>query len=912
MPGHGGSGKPASEQPAWHARSVRDLLDTLQVDPAVGLGEEAVVRRRQEYGPNRLTARSERHTLARLLSQFDNLFIYLLLVAGTITLLLGQWLDSAVIFAVVVVIALIGFIQEGRAQRALAAVRDMLAATARVVRDGDRRTVPADALVPGDVVILEAGDRVPADMRLVQMKSLQTQEAALTGESEPVNKQLEAVAADGEIGERSNLVFAGTLVTAGQASGVVVAIGDATQIGRISGLLAEVETLKTPLLRRLDVFTRKLSFAILFVAALSFSIGLLAWGHEWGEMFFAAVSIAVAAIPEGLPAVMTVTLAIGVQRMAQRNAVIRRLPAVETLGSVTIICSDKTGTLTRNEMTARTVRTAEDDIEVEGVGYRPAGLFRVAGREIEPGSRPAAIALLRAALLCNDASLHRVNDEWLPEGDPTEAALVVLACKAGLDPQRERGAGVRLDAIPFASERRYMASLNCDASDGGSIYVKGAPERILEMCRAELRGAGIAALDTAAWQQRIDEIAARGQRLLAVACRTAKAAQQTLSEDEVERDLVLLGVVGFIDPPREEAIEAVASCQRAGIRVKMITGDHMLTARAIARELGLENPDRALRGRDLDALDDDALRIHAQQVDVFARASPEDKLRLVKALQAEGAVIAMTGDGVNDAPALKRADIGIAMGRQGTDTAREAAAMVLVDDNFASIQQAVAEGRTVYDNLKKAILFLLPTNVAEAMVITIAILAGRTLPITPVQILWINMITAVTLGIALAWERAEDDIMRRPPRHADEPLLTGFMVWRICFVGTLLLIGTGGLFVYGRESGSLAVARTMAVNALVMGEVFYLLNARFFYMPSWTPRGQVGNRLAVWMIAVCVGLQVFLTHLPFMNRLFETAPLNASQWALCTAVGLAVFVLVEIEKTIVRAWGPRLAWGHTR
>ncbi|NGX15181.1 HAD-IC family P-type ATPase [Wenzhouxiangella sp. XN24] len=912
MPGHDGSGRPASGQPAWHALSVPELLDTLHVDPAVGLGEEAVSRRRQEHGPNRLTPRSERHTLARLLSQFDNLFIYLLLVAATVTLLLGKWLDSAVILAVVVVIALIGFIQEGRAQRALEAVRDMLAATARVLRDGERRSVPADALVPGDVVILEAGDRVPADMRLVQMKSLQTQEAALTGESEPVDKQLEAVAADAELGERSNLVFSGTLVTAGQARGVVVAIGDATQIGRISGLLAEVETLKTPLLRRLDAFTRKLSLAILFVAVLAFSVGLLAWDRDWGEMFFAAVSIAVAAIPEGLPAVMTVTLAIGVQRMAKRNAVIRRLPAVETLGSVTIICSDKTGTLTRNEMTARTVRTAEDDIEVEGVGYRPAGLFRVAGREIEPGARPAAIALLRAGLLCNDASLHRVKDEWRPEGDPTEAALVVLACKAGLDPQQERGARMRLDAIPFAAERRYMASLNRDPSDGGTIYVKGAPERILEMCRAELRGARIAELDAAAWQHRIDEIAARGQRLLAVACKAAKPAQQTLSEDEAERDLVLLGLVGFIDPPREEAIEAVASCQRAGIRVKMITGDHMLTARAIAAELGLENPDRALRGRDLERLDDDALRIEAQQVDVFARASPEDKLRLVKALQAQGAVIAMTGDGVNDAPALKRADIGIAMGRQGTDTAREAAAMVLVDDNFASIRRAVEEGRTVYDNLKKAILFLLPTNVAEALVITIAILAGRTLPITPVQILWINMITAVTLGIALAWERAEDDIMRRPPRHADEPLLTGFMVWRICFVGALLLIGTGGLFVHGRETGSLAVARTMAVNALVMGEVFYLLNARFFHMPSWTPRGLAGNPLALWMIAACLGLQLFLTHVPFMNRLFETAPLDASQWALCTAVGLAVFVLVEIEKAIFRAGGSKLARGRTR
>jgi calcium-translocating P-type ATPase len=619
-------------------------------------------------------------------------------------------------------------------------------------------------------------------------------------------------------------------------------------------------------------------------------------------MFFAAVAIAVAAIPEGLPAVMTVTLALGVQRMARRNAIIRRLPAVETLGSVTIICSDKTGTLTKNEMTAKTIRTAEEDIEVEGVGYEPEGGFRIDDGDIDLEDHPVAMEMVRAGMLCNDARLKREDGEWTPEGDPTESALIVLAHKAGFEPEHEKEQWARIDAIPFASERRYMATLNTGGEGKRYIYVKGAPERLLEMCAREQRGEDSGDLDVEAWERRIDKIAERGQRVLAVARKEISGEPDALDEDEAEHDLTLLGLFGLIDPPREEAIEAVAACQSAGIRVKMITGDHKLTAQAIARELGLESPDEALIGRELEDIGDDELRRKAVDVDVFARASPEHKLRLVEALQAERQVIAMTGDGVNDAPALKRADIGIAMGQKGTDAAREASAMVLADDNFASIERAIEEGRTVYDNLKKAILFLLPINSAEAAVIVVAILAGMALPITPVQILWVNMVSAVTLGMAFAWERAEGDVMQRPPRPTGERLLSGFMLWRIGFVGLLLLLGAGLLFLQeqGREGTTLEFARTVAINALVMGEIFYLVNARFLHQPAYTREGLLGSRAVLLAIVICLMLQLLFTYAPFMNLLFGTEPLDAEAWLRCIAVGLLVFVAVELEKFILR------------
>jgi P-type Ca2+ transporter type 2C len=884
----------------WHATAPAEALDVLDVDPDAGLDDDELEPRRERFGANRLTPPFERSALRRLLGQLDNFFIYLLLAASAVTAALGEWVDSGVILGVVVIIAIIGFVQEGQAERALEAVRGMLAPKARVLRKGRRLTIAADEVVVGDVVLLQAGDRVPADLRLLDTKNLRVQEATLTGESTAVEKAPAPVDEDAEIGDRASMAFSATIVAAGEGKGVAVAVGDDSEIGRISKMLSTIESLDTPLNVRLDAFTKALTAAIVALAVLTFAVGTLAWDRPLDEMFFAAVAIAVAAVPEGLPAVMTVTLAMGVRRMARRNAIIRRLPAVETLGSVTIICSDKTGTLTKNEMTAKSVRTSDADLTVSGVGYEPEGRFEHGAQEVDLEDDSCAKQMLRAGALCNDAALRRENGAWIPEGDPTETALLVLAHKADLDPAREAEAWPRLDVIPFASERRYMATLHRHPDGRRVAFVKGAPEQLLEMCARERQGREEAALDPDVWLRRVDETAARGQRVLAIA--TKELDRDELHEDDVEHDLVFLGLFGLIDPPREEAIAAVAACHDAGIRIKMVTGDHKLTAQAIARELHLENSEDSLTGRELERLSDHELRRAAKDVDVFARTSPEQKLRLVEALQAEREVTAMTGDGVNDAPALKRADIGIAMGKKGTDAAREAAAMVLADDNFASIERAIEEGRTVYDNLQKAIVFILPTSAAEALVIVVAILAGMALPITPVQILWVNMITAATLGMALAWEPTESDVMQRPPRPPGEPLLTPFMIWRVAFVGILLLLGAGLLFLEqkARPGTSLAYARTVAVNALVMGEIFYLVNARFHSRAALTRDGLFGSR-PVWIaILVCLGVQLLFTHAHFMHALFGTESLDLEAWMKCVGVGALVFVSVELEKLVVR------------
>ena len=887
---------------AWHALSDDDTIDTLDVDPEQGLDDDAVKTRHERFGANRLQQGTRHSVLRRFISQFNNLFLYLLLVAGVVTGVLGEYLDSGVIFAVVLIIGVIGFIQEGRAERALESVQKILSREARVTRSGKKRTVSAEELVPGDVVHLEAGDSVPADLRLLHARNLQTQEAALTGESTAVEKSTDPVDEDAEIGDRGSLVHSGTVVTSGQGTGIVVRTGEDTEIGRISSMLSEVESLRTPLMRKLDSFTRTLSIAIIALSAFVLLIGVLVWGQDWSEMFFAAVSIAVAAIPEGLPAVMTVTLAIGVERMARRNAIIRKLPAVETLGAVTTICADKTGTLTRNEMTVKTLRTATAEVEVEGVGYAPEGSFTIdddAGADITEHSDLAE--MLRIGLLCNDAEVTEKDGAWHPEGDPMEAALIVLARKAELDPESEAGDRPRQDAIPFASERRYMATLHHDDAGNHVVYVKGAPERLLEMCSKEQHGDETRDLDADQWLGWADEIAERGQRLLAVARKDVSKASE-LSADDVEQKLVFLGLFGLIDPARDEAIESVSICHDAGIGVRMITGDHAKTAAAVAQSLGLKNSDQVLTGREIEDISDDDLPDQIAEVNVFARASPEHKLRLVKALQSKGQIVAMTGDGVNDAPALKRADIGIAMGQEGTEAAREASAMVLADDNFASIERAVEEGRIVYDNFRKSILFLLPTNFAQAFIIILAILLGFALPMTPVQILWINMVTAVTLGIAFAWEKGEGDLMTRVPRPTDEVLLTGFVLWRTAFVGMLLLSGAGLLFYLEQQDPDTPVelARTLAVNALVMGQVFYLLNTRAFSAPACTLSGLTGNKVVLIAIAAIIGLQLLLTYAPFMNTLFSTVPLDARGWGLCLLVGLGVFVLVEGEKTLQR------------
>ncbi len=888
----------------WHALAAAEVLARLE-SGAAGLDTEEAARRLAAHGPNRLPPAKRRGPIARFVAQFDNVLIYVLLAAGAVTLVQGHLVDASVIFGVIVINAIIGFIQEGKAERALEAIAAMLSMSAVRLSRGRKTVVATTELVPGDVVLLQAGDKVPADLRLIEARSLRIQEASLTGESVPVDKLTQAMSSDTPLAERQCMAFSGTLVAAGHGCGVVVATGRDTEIGRISDMLAEVTTLTTPLLRQMAHFSRWLSFACLALAVGAFAFGVLVRSFTVDEMFLAAVGIAVAAIPEGLPAVMTITLAIGVQRMARRNAIIRRLPAVETLGAVTVICSDKTGTLTRDEMTVRTVGVGGRVLEVTGTGYAPRGEFLDDGGPVPPAEIPALVELARAALLCGDADLQREGEHWLVAGDPSEGALVAMAGKAGIAADKARRDHPRLDVIPFESERRFMATLHRRPDGGGGILlVKGAPERLLPMCGGQRDAdGGVAALDSSYWHGFIDAVARHGERLLAVAMKPTDA--DHLDEHMVEHDLILLGMVGLIDPPRDEAMQSYRQVRDAGIDVKMITGDHAVTAAAIGMKLGMDSPE-VLTGNDVDRLSESELRDAACATTIFARTAPEHKLRLVEALQACGHVVAMTGDGVNDAPALKRADIGVAMGRKGTEVAKEAAGMVLVDDNFASIAHAVEEGRIVYDNLKKAIVFILPTNGGEALVLVTAILLDLALPITPKQILWVNMITAVTLALALAFEPAEPGLMRRPPRPPDAPLLSPFLVWRIAFVSLLLVVASLGLFLWEIDQGAdLATARTAAVNALVMGMIGYLWNARLLHASALTRRGLLGSKPVLISVALVILFQLLFTYAPPLQALFDTAGLGLDAWIRIAGLGLFVFVAVEIEKALLWLLGSK-------
>ncbi|CAG0951593.1 H+-transporting ATPase [Rhodocyclaceae bacterium] len=886
--------------PAWHSRTKEEAFAGLESTPQ-GLSAEEAARRLATHGPNRLPPPKKRGALVRFLAQFHNVLIYVLLAAVAVTAALGHYVDSGVILAVVLANTVIGFFQEGKAESALDAIRNMLSHTAAVLRDGRRREIPAEELVPGDIVFLASGDKVPADLRLVEARSLRVDEAALTGESVAVEKDIAPVAEAAPIGDRRPMAYSGTLVTYGQAKGLVTATGEGTEIGRIGRLLAEVEDIATPLLRKMAVFARWLTGAILLSAAALFAFGVLARGFSAAEMFTAAVGLAVAAIPEGLPTILTVTLAIGVQRMARRHAIVRRLPAVETLGSVTVICSDKTGTLTKNEMTVQRVVTAGRVFEVDGAGYAPHGGFSVDGAELAPQDAPELADIARAALFCNDAVLHEAGGAWKLEGDPTEGALLTLALKAGLDRHHESESLPRVDAIPFESEHRFMATLHHDHAGHAFAFVKGAPERLLQMCVRQRVAGEDRPLDAGYWHRQVEALAAAGQRVLALAEAPMEKGKRELDFADVEQGLTLLALVGIIDPPRAEAIAAVAQCRAAGIRVKMITGDHGVTARAIGAAMGIGDGRRVLTGAEIEALDDAALRGAVREVDVFARASPEHKLRLVRALQAEGEIVAMTGDGVNDAPALKQADVGVAMGLKGTEAAKEAAEMVLADDNFASIAHAVEEGRTVYDNLRKAITFLLPINGGESLSLVAAVLLGLTLPITPVQILWVNMVSSVALAMVLAFEPTEREVMRRPPRPPGEPVISGFLVWRILLVSLLFLAGIFGMFELALLRGApVEEARTVAVNTLVAMEVFYLFSVRYLRAPSFTFEGVKGTKPVLIAVFAVFGLQLLFTYAPFMETFFHSRPLSFATGLQIVAVGVALLVLLEIEKFLRR------------
>ena len=884
---------------AWHGLHPGEAVRLLDTDVESGLSESEANVRLLKFGPNVVTRRRGTPEWKRFLLQFHAPLVYILLAAAGITAWLGEWIDSSVIFGVVFVNAVIGYLQESKAEHAIEALSRLLLTETTVRRSGRRRHLPSEQLVPGDVVLLQSGDRVPADLRLTSVHSLQIDESALTGESIPVHKHPDAVALDTLLADRRNLAFAGTLVTFGQAEGVVWATGDRTETGRIAWLVSEAVSLETPLTRKIATFSQLLLWIILGLAALTFAVGL--WrGERPVEVFMAAVALAVGAIPEGLPAAVTVVLAIGVSRMAARRAIIRNLPAVETLGSTTVICSDKTGTLTENKMTVQEIFAGGKAFTVTGVGYEPRGELLLGTQPASLARHPALAECLKAGMLCNDAQLVEKEGHWCIEGDPTEAALAVVARKAGLLETELTVAHPRLDAIPFESEHQFMATLH-GAAVGRVIYKKGAAERLIERCTTALTDRGeLVSLDKAQMRETVERMAANGLRVLAFARRDAASDHARLEHDHVAGGLTFLGLQGMIDPPRPEAIAAARRCRMAGVRVKMITGDHLATARAIARQIGLDEGSEpvAVSGRELERLSGDEFVKCAERAAVFARVAPEQKLQLVQALQRRGHVVAMTGDGVNDAPALKQADIGVAMGRSGTEVAKGAADIVLTDDNFATIEAAVEEGRCVFDNLTKFIVWTLPTNIGESMIVLVAICLGVTLPVLPIQLLWINMATAVLLGMTLAFETREPGLMERPPRDPHRPLLTFPLFMRTGLVSLLTLAGAFGLFAWENARGAtLAEARTIVANVIVFVQLFYLFNCRSLIRPSWS-LGAFSNRWLLVGVVAMIAAQLAFTYAPFMNEAFHSAPLDGAAWLRVIGVALAASLIVGFEKWV--------------
>jgi Ca2+-transporting ATPase len=882
----------------WHQLETTEVVQLLQSNCQHGLDPAEVARRQKDYGPNLVSARGGTPGWLRFLRQFHQPLVYLLLGASIVTALLHEWVDSGVIFGVVWVNALIGFIQEAKAEKAVEALGSMVVTEATVRRDGRRQRVPSAQLVPGDVVLLQSGDRVPADLRLFQVKGLQVDESPLTGESLPVYKHADPLDYDVALADRRNQAFAGTAVTSGSAEGLVWATGDKTETGRIAWLIAEAVELSTPLTRKIAAFSKLLLWIILSLSLLAFAVGLLR-GEPPIDIFMAAVALAVGAIPEGMPAAVTIVLAIGVGRMAKRRAIIRKLPAVETLGSTTVICSDKTGTLTENRMTVQQVLAGGREYELTGSGYDRTGDILWNGAKIDPSGHPALEECLRAGVLCNDSQIVNEEGRLVVLGDPTEAAMLVAGAKAGLVHEEMRAASPRLGMIPFESEHMYRATLH--ASDQQRmIYKIGAVERLLERSTDMLGSNGEPTpIDKQAVRAAVERMAAQGMRVLGLARRQAPQDIDDLAHDHVRDGLTFLGLQGMIDPPRAGAMGAVGNCRRAGILVKMITGDHAITASAIAGKLGIAGSGevRVLTGREIEQTSDSDLPDLAHRIDVFARVAPDQKLRLVKALQSHGHVVAMTGDGVNDAPALKQSDIGVAMGIAGTDVAKGAADMVLTDDDFATIASAVEEGRCVYDNLLKFIVWTLPTNIGEGSIILVAMLLGVVLPVVPVQLLWVNMATSILLGLMLVFEPKEKDLMNRPPRDPGQALLTLPLIMRTGLIALIMIAGGYWLYFYETRIGgeNIATARTAVVNVIVMVECAYLLNCRSLNH-SLLRIGPFTNPLVIVGIIAMIGAQLLFTYSPVMNHLFHSGPLDAGSWLRIASVALLSFGLVELEK----------------
>ena len=888
----------------WHHLSLTDVLTLLETDAERGLDAFEVSHRQKQFGPNRFALHEGTSSILLFLLQFHQPLVYILLAAMLITAALQEWVDAGVIFGVVLINAVIGYVQESKALQAIAALARTMDGMTTAIRCGEKLRLPFAVLVPGDVVVLQSGDKVPADLRLMYTRHLQIDESALTGESIPVLKQVEVLPQDTVLADRGNMAFSSSLVTAGGGLGVVVATGDVTEMGRIKGLIESADVLETPLSQKIRNFSGRLLWVILGLAGITFGVGWLR-GEAAFDMFMAAVALAVGAIPEALPAAMTIMLAIGVSRMARRHAIVRKLPAVEVLGSTTVICSDKTGTLTQNKMTVQEVFAGQELFSFSGLGYAPIGGIQCQGTSVDPASYSTLVECVKAGMLCNDSRLVQENSRWAVEGDPTEGALLVAAEKVGLSTSFIAQQFPRLDSIPFESQDQLMATLHGRPNEPSKVmYAKGAVERILLRCNRELDSTGqLVEVKTEAIQHVVHMMTKKGLRVLALASKALPASQCSISHDDV-RELEFLGLQGMMDPPRPEAIRAVQACHDAGIRVKMITGDHAGTAEAIAQQIRLIPSGSSLgvlSGREIVRLSDAELIKQVNDVSVFARVAPEQKLRLVDALQAQGNIVAMTGDGVNDAPALKQANIGIAMGHMGTEVAKEASDMVLTDDNFSTIEAAVEEGRGVFDNLVKFVTWTLPTNIGEGLVIMVAVFAGVTLPILPVQILWINMTTAVLLGLMLVFESKEPGLMARLPRDPQTPILTGTLVVRIGMVGVLLLVGSFGMFQWELSQGqSLEVARTAAVNMFVFGEMFYVFNCRSLEFSMWHV-GFFSNRWLLIGVTLMIGLQLLFTYSPWMNQTFRSAPLALPEWWLIIGWGFLIYGVVGFEKTL-RYW----------
>ena len=885
----------------WFAKDAALVLERLETSPEKGLSASEAAARRAEFGPNELPAAKPDSAFVRFMRHFHDILIYILFVCAFVTLVLGHYADTIVIIAVAIVNAAIGYFQENKAEKALSDIRNMLSLKASVIRDGVRSEVDAADLTLGDIVYLAPGDKIPADIRLFRAENLRVEEAALTGEAVPAGKNTLTIAPETVLGDRSNMAYCGTTVSAGTAYGVVVDIGTDTEIGRISQLIADVGVTTTPLIRQMAAFGKSISVVIIGIAALVYLFGHFFRKELYtpAELLLSTIGLAIAAIPEGLPAILSIILAIGVQNMAKRKAIVRNLPSVETLGSVSVICSDKTGTLTKNEMTVKNLVVHDVSFSVTGSGYAPVGEIRQGEERALTSEDSLLHRLLICFKHCNDASLTE-EETWKVQGDPTEGALLAVFAKAEITTALPE----RVATLPFDSEYKYMVTV-ARGNAGNILYIKGAPDRLLALCKEEMTAEGAKPLARERWEEAVATLAGEGKRVLGAALKFVPEGKTEICHEDLREGVIFLGLAGIVDPPREEVVDAVAVCRRAGIRVKMITGDHADTARAIAMELGIGDGEKALTGAELDEMTDEQFYAAACKYDVFARTSPEHKLKLVKALQAHGAICAMTGDGVNDAPALRMADVGVAMGIKGTEVTKDAAEVVLADDNFSTIAAAVEEGRRVYDNLKKTILFILPTNGAESFLIIAAILFGTMIPLTPVQILWVNMVTSVTISLALAFEPVERGAMNRPPRSANEPLLSNYFLWRILFVSVLIGGLTLALSVWLlAHDYSESMVRTIILQTIVMCQAFHLFNSRSIRESAWS-LDFFGNKAVFAVCGLMLLLQLAVVYLPFMNTIFGTEPLPMKGWVFPILLGAIVFIIVEIEKFIMRSCGRR-------